>query len=383
MVAGVVSLNATFDRLVGPRVAMRRLLVDKSGQQTFHEAGIYLAKHNQVYLSSNRLSCRQQGQRAFIVAVPLDQIPAADITQKDDHGILPSLTQVEQESLWKSLQIVQALPAHLAMPNGATKWDENSLLWCEQGLDARNVPSTLVIHDIAQSSTKVGLSQYQGLPFSSLNDAVIHEHTGSVFFTDPDYGIEQSFKSNQVTYAPNALYVWQPQNNTVQLLDDQYTKPNGVTFCPSPLADGSGLLLTTDTGRFRFHRNNAMGDFHVDPSGPACIYSYTVKAGKSADGLPNIDVLSRTLFAESTSGVPDGIHVDHNGNVWAGHGNGVHVYQPQSNGTGKLIGKFVLPGGKGVANFCWAGSCGEAQYRLLLFAEDELWEVIVGVDGQD
>lgn len=379
---GIISLDAAFGQLVGSQAAMRRLLVDTSGQQTFHEAGVYLDKHDKVFLSSNRLPCSQHGQKALIVAVPLSQIPAADVSQADDHGILPPLAQDEADALWKSLEIVDSLP-HLAMPNGATKWDQDSVLWCEQGLDARSVPSTLVVHDISRHSTKAALSQYQGLPFSSLNDVVVHGHTGSVFFTDPDYGVEQSFKSHQTTYAPNALYVWQPQTNAVRLLDEQYTKPNGVTFCPSQTADGSGLLLTTDTGRFRFHRNESMGDFHVDPSGPARIYSYRVEAGKSTDGMPNIVVQSRALFAESTSGVPDGIHVDDKGNVWAGHGNGVHVYQPQSDGTGRLIGKFVLPGGKGVANFCWAGSCGEAQYRLLLFAEDELWEVIVGVNGQD
>lgn len=62
-----------------------------------------------------------------------------------------------------------------------------------------------------------------------------------------------------------------------------------------------------------------------------------------------------------------------------------------------------MPSGKGVANFCWAGpvvnesrcknvqhpngngikDLGNTKYRVLLFAEDELWEACVAVNGQD
>jgi len=270
------------------------------------------------------------------------------------------------------------------MPNGATNWDDDSVLWCEQGHDSHKLASTLVIHNVKANSTKSVLTQFEGKPFSSLNDAVRHPTTGCVFFTDPDYGIEQSFKSPEKDYAPNAVYVWNPKTDKIKLLDSSYVKPNGVTFVPSSANDGSGLLITTDTGRFRFHRNDSVGEFYVDENGPARLYSYRVKADSdSKDGLPAVDVESRREFAESTSGVPDGIHVDTHGNVWAGHGNGVHVYAPQTDGSGRLIGKFVIPGDKGVANFCWAGKTSLGQYRLLLFAEDELWEVIVDVNGQD
>ncbi len=382
---GIVSLDADFDRLIGSSAGMRKLLVDPSGQQTFHEAGIYLPKHDKVYLSSNRLFDSKHGQRAIIVGVPLSQIPPASIDEKSQDGILFELPVDQQKKLWSELEIVEDLPEHLAMPNGATIWDDDSLLWCEQGLDSRGVASTLVIHNVDGHKTKSALTNFQGKPFSSLNDVIKHPTNGCVFFTDPDYGVEQSFKSNQKEYAPNGVYVWNPKNDELKLLDaSNYVKPNGVTFVPASQNDGSGLLITTDTGKFRFHRNDRMGDFYVDENGPSVIYSYKVLPDlESKDSLPAVDVSSRRVFAQSTAGVPDGIHVDTEGNVWAGHGNGVHVYKPQADGSGKLIGKFVLPDGKGVANFCWAGKTSTGQYRQLLFAEDELWEVIIGVNGQD
>lgn len=383
---GIVSLDADFDRLIGSSASMRRLLVDANGQQTFHEAGIYLPKHGKVYLSSNRLKHSEHGQRALIVGVPLSKIPSASIdVERSQEGLLQELSAEQQDALWSQLEILDDLPDHLAMPNGATNWDDDSVLWCEQGLDSRNVASTLVIHHVDGHKTKTVLSNFQGKPFSSLNDVVKHPTTGCVFFTDPDYGVEQSFKSSQREYAPNGIYVWNPATNQVRLLDaSNYVKPNGVTFVPSSANDGSGLLITTDTGRFRFHRNDKMGDFYVDDNGPSLLYSYKVHADSaSKDGLPAVNVESRREFAQSANGVPDGVHVDTEGNVWAGHGDGVHVYQPQSDGSGKLIGKFVIPGGKGVANFCWAGKTSSGAYRLLLFAEDELWEVLVGVNGHD
>ena len=364
---------------------MRKLLVDTRGQQTFHEAGVYLPKHNKVLISSNRLPDSKYGQRALIVGVPLDAIPHASADAQCHSGILPELTSQEQSKLWSALEILEDLPQHLAQPNGATNWDDDSVLWCEQGSDSRKVVSALVIHDISRHSTKATISTYEGRPFSSLNDAVKHPTTGCVFFTDPDYGVEQSFKSPQREYAPNGVYVWSPKTNQVKLLDaSNYVKPNGVTFVPSRTNDGSGLLITTDTGRFRFHRNDTMGELYVDENGPSLLYSYRVEPDSaSQDGLPAVVLESRKEFAQSTSGVPDGVHVDAEGNVWAGHGNGVHVYKPQPDGSGKLIGKFVLPGGKGVANFCWAGKTSSGQYRQLLFAEDELWEVLIGVNGHD
>lgn len=53
----------------------------------------------------------------------------------------------------------------------------------------------------------------------------------------------------------------------------------------------------------------------------------------------------RRTFAYVTPGVPDGVHCDAAGNVYAGCGDGVQVFNP----SGKLIGKIYL--GETSANF--------------------------------
>jgi gluconolactonase len=75
-------------------------------------------------------------------------------------------------------------------------------------------------------------------------------------------------------------------------------------------------------------------------------------------------MINRRVFAFAGAGIPDGIKCDVYGNVYAGCGDGVEVW----NDGGILIGKILVPGG--VANFCF-GREGE----MFLCAETRLWRV--------
>lgn len=175
-------------------------------------------------------------QTAAIVRIDLSKIP---------QGMTGSGTAPAVERLTDLIDLYEDLPAGLAMPNGATKWTidgQESVLWCEQGrhsrIDSRpngkDVHSALVAftthppHHLLSASTSVLLDHYKGKRFSSLNDVVVHEQSGVVFFTDPDYGVGQNFKRARPTeeeeYAPNALYAWYPPTGEVRLIDDRYDK---------------------------------------------------------------------------------------------------------------------------------------------------------------
>ena len=56
---------------------------------------------------------------------------------------------------------------------------------------------------------------------------------------------------------------------------------------------------------------------------------------------------NRRVFAMATDGIPDGIKVDQNGNVYAGCGDGVNVW---SSG-GVLLGKILVKGGSSNFSF--------------------------------
>jgi len=78
---------------------------------------------------------------------------------------------------------------------------------------------------------------------------------------------------------------------------------------------------------------------------------------------------NRRAFAYATVGVPDGIKCDIYGNVYAGCGDGIEVWNP----AGTLIGIILVP--NGVANFCF-GKHGE----IFICAEQRLWRLQLSRD---
>jgi gluconolactonase len=95
---------------------------------------------------------------------------------------------------------------------------------------------------------------------------------------------------------------------------------------------------------------------------------------------------NRKTFAFAHSGAPDGksnkshlmveanvlkgIHCDSKGNVYAGCGDGVHVWNP----SGKLIGKIYVA--TGAANFNFAG-----QGKMVICGETDLYYATLAADG--
>lgn len=77
-------------------------------------------------------------------------------------------------------------------------------------------------------------------------------------------------------------------------------------------------------------------------------------------------LVNRRVFAFPAHQPPDGIKCDVHGNVYSGCGDGLEVW----NKGGTLIGVIAVPGGEGVANFCF-GRDGE----IFLCAETKLWRV--------
>ena len=248
--AQFISRHAGFTSLLGPNAYARRLVIDDEGKQVFHEAGIYLPQQRLVVLSSNRLAepHDQTDQYGCVVHVPLDDIPPPAPSKE-----VEDLSSEEQKSLYSKIAVLRGTQAgqNLVLPNGATNWTDSNgkeaVLWCEQGKHdlsssdpmQAHVHSALVAYVPSPSAftsspttvkTDVLLDQFDGKRFSSLNDVVQHSASGAVFFTDPDYGVEQlfkrphSFQKGDHAYAPNGVYVWQPQTGAVKLVDTNFIK---------------------------------------------------------------------------------------------------------------------------------------------------------------
>jgi gluconolactonase len=78
------------------------------------------------------------------------------------------------------------------------------------------------------------------------------------------------------------------------------------------------------------------------------------------------------VFAEIIPGVPDGIRVDVEGNLWVTAGDGVHCYSPD----GVLLGKILVS--EPVANLTFGGP---KRNRLFITATSSLYAVYVATNG--
>ena len=90
---------------------------------------------------------------------------------------------------------------------------------------------------------------------------------------------------------------------------------------------------------------------------------FDVKAGKLSNAR---------VFAEIDAGLPDGIRVDVEGNIWSSAGDGVHCFAPD----GTRLGKIFVP--ETVANLTFGGPM---RNRLFIAATSSLYSIYVAATG--
>jgi gluconolactonase len=230
-------------------------------------------------------------------------------------------------------------PSHFS--NGNTIDRQGRLVTCEHG--ERRVTRTE--HD---GSITVLASHHQGKRLNSPNDAVVR-HDGSIWFTDPAYGIDSDYEGHKGESEIGACHVYRidPGTGDVTVAASDFVRPNGIGFSP----DGNRLYVA-DTGAS-----------HA-PDGPRHIRAFAV----SEDGrLSGGDV-----FATCYNGMFDGFRLDEDGRIWTSAGDGVHCYDPD----GTLIGKVLVP--EVVANVVFGGP---RRNRLYICATTSLYSILLSVKG--
>jgi gluconolactonase len=201
--------------------------------------------------------------------------------------------------------------------NGNTVDRRGRLLTCEHG--GRRVSRTE--HD---GSVITIADRFEGKRLNSPNDVVV-KSDGSIWFTDPTYGIDSDYEGNKAEseIGSSNVYRIDPQTGVVTAVITDMVKPNGLAFS----LDESQLYVA-DTGRTHGEQN------------PAHIRVFDVK--------DNTIGASR-VFADCTAGLFDGFRLDSEGRIWSSAADGVHCYDPD----GTLLGKILVP--EVVANCVFGG----------------------------
>ena len=108
--------------------------------------------------------------------------------------------------------------------NGHTVDRQGRLVSCEHG--TRRVTRTE--HD---GSVTVLADRYEGKRLNSPNDVVIRSD-GSVWFTDPSYGIDSDYEGHRADSEIGACYVYRvrPSDGDLRVVADDFPGPNGLAF---------------------------------------------------------------------------------------------------------------------------------------------------------
>ena len=161
------------------------------------------------------------------------------------------------------------------------------------------------------------VDRYEQKRLNSPNDLVV-KSDGSIWFTDPTYGIDSDYEGDMAESEIGDCYVYRlDPAGTLDAVIQDMVRPNGLAFSPD-----EKILYVADTG-----------SSHVGSKCPPDIRAYPV----SGDG-DSVSTSHWTL-ATCTSGVFDGFRVDAHGNLWTSAGDGVHCLSPE----GTLIGKIRIP----------------------------------------
>jgi gluconolactonase len=220
--------------------------------------------------------------------------------------------------------------------NGHTVDREGRLISCEH----RGRCVSRIEHDGART---ILADRYEGNRLNSPNDVVV-KSDGSIWFTDPTYGIDSNYEGDAAPSEIGASNVYRidPANGHVTAVATDFVKPNGIAFSPD-----EKHLFIADTGAPRHIRALAVN-----------------RDGKSLG--------KGKVFATCSVGLFDGFRFDAKGNIWASAGDGVHAFAPD----GDLIGKIRVP--EVVANVCFGGP---KRNRLYICGTTSLYAIYVNAQG--
>jgi gluconolactonase len=215
--------------------------------------------------------------------------------------------------------------------NGLIRGPYNSILMADHG------NRTVAKLDLATKTKTLLADRFRGKRFNSPNDLVLAKD-GSIWFTDPPYGLEGLNQSPIKELPFNGVYRRLP-NGEIRLVDDKLTFPNGIILSP----DERTLYVAVS-----------------DPDA-AIIWTYSLDAaGEVQDKRVFADMTA--LSKQGQAGLPDGMAIDAKGNLFATGPGGVHVFSP----GGQRLGRIDT--GKAIAN----ATFGEDGHSLFLASDDIL-----------
>ncbi|MGO9995959.1 MAG: SMP-30/gluconolactonase/LRE family protein [Steroidobacteraceae bacterium] len=225
--------------------------------------------------------------------------------------------------------------------NGNTRDRQGRLVSCEHG--GRRVTRTE-----PDGRVSVIVDQFEGKRLNSPNDVIV-KSDGTIWFTDPPYGILSDYEGNKGVSELGGCNVFRfdPSTENLSVVAGDFDKPNGLAF-----SIDERTLYIADSGR-----SHGEGLPH---------HVRALSVGEKGSLFDN------RVFATIEPGIPDGIRVDSWDNVWIAAGDGVQCFASD----GVLLGKILVD--EPVSNLCFGGA---RRNRLFITAASSLYAVYLNTAG--
>ncbi|MDE0123560.1 MAG: SMP-30/gluconolactonase/LRE family protein [Bryobacterales bacterium] len=185
--------------------------------------------------------------------------------------------------------------------NGLILDSEGRLLACEHG--------NRRISRLVEGEWEVVVDNYEGKKLNSPNDLAWHPN-GGLYFTDPPYGLpeQEADPARELDY--NGIYRLNYETGELHLLSKDQTRPNGIGFSP----DGSTAYVANSDAAKKLWM------------------AYDV----NADGMFENGRVFYDATAEEAPGMPDGLKIDTEGNIYATGPGGVWIFSPDGTHLGSI-----------------------------------------------
>ncbi|PHS18442.1 MAG: gluconolactonase [Blastopirellula sp.] len=167
-----------------------------------------------------------------------------------------------------------------------------------------------MIIKLVDGKRKVLVDNFEGKKLNSPNDLIFHSN-GQLYFTDPPYGLPKRYEDPARELDWCGVYRLNKKGQP-ELLTKEMTRPNGIAFSPD---EKTLYVAQSDPAaaiwkKFRVKRDGTLGKGKI--------------------------LFDATKWVGDRPGLPDGMAVDTEGNIWATGPGGVLVFNPK----GKMIGRL-------------------------------------------
>ena len=232
--------------------------------------------------------------------------------------------------------------------NGHVREADGAILHCSHG--QRAVLRTRFDAQGRALPDETVVSHYQGRRLNSPNDVVVRRD-GTIWFTDPPYGIASDREGYRADSELGDHYVFRfdPASGALQIVSDLVEEPNGLAFSPD-----ERVLYITDTSAAL--RTDGGGNHHI--------MAFDVVGGQA--------LVAPRLLAVVNPGLADGLRVDIHGFIYTSSADSVQVYHPD----GTRIGRIPVP--EVVGNLCFGGAAGN---ELFICASSSLYRIVLATRG--